>query len=138
MKPCPFKSCNSVAGVFVGEVPSVGGVIHQVMCSKCGSRGPEALTESAAIEEWNKRATSAGKEETMTPERLLPRCPVCLDEATYQTPDGKYWCGRAHSWNHVECAECKGMRVRTYPDTPIGSVDTCRGCKGTATADVTR
>ncbi len=26
------------------------------------------------------------------------KCPTCADLATYQTPDGRLWCSRAHSW----------------------------------------
>lgn len=28
----------------------------------------------------------------------IPRCPACNKEATYQTPDGTYWCASAHYW----------------------------------------
>lgn len=27
-----------------------------------------------------------------------PRCPQCGEVATYQTPDGTFWDGNAHSW----------------------------------------
>lgn len=28
----------------------------------------------------------------------LPSCPTCGETATYQTPNGAYWCSNAHHW----------------------------------------
>lgn len=32
----------------------------------------------------------------------VPVCPQCLEDATYQTPDGTYWDSNAHHWRIKE------------------------------------
>lgn len=36
------------------------------------------------------------------PERLIvhPICPSCIERATYQTPDGTFWCANGHYWRN--------------------------------------
>lgn len=29
---------------------------------------------------------------------VKPICPSCIEVATYQTPDGTFWCRNAHHW----------------------------------------
>lgn len=32
------------------------------------------------------------------------KCPTCGEDATYQTPDGTYWCSGAHYWRDPQTA----------------------------------
>ncbi len=54
LKPCPFSSCKSAAAPIVVR-PHLNSNTFQVVCSKCGSRGPETISEQSAVDEWNRR-----------------------------------------------------------------------------------
>lgn len=50
MEPCPFCGCTDV------EVENEDGSFWYVFCNRCLCEGPNVLSESAAIQEWNDRA----------------------------------------------------------------------------------
>lgn len=59
MKPCPFTACGSSAAVFADQQHSGKELVHQVVCSKCGARGPETSSAESAISEWNSRLSAS-------------------------------------------------------------------------------
>ena len=53
MEPCPF--CGGSEHLSMGKGRLLGEQYFYVSCT-CGARGPDEVTESAAVVEWNKRA----------------------------------------------------------------------------------
>lgn len=50
--PCPF--CDG-GGLFPQAEPFYGRLVHQILCSGCGTLGPTGKTEREAFERWNIR-----------------------------------------------------------------------------------
>ena len=53
VKPCPW--CPVPVRRVVRFVSEAWDAKQQVVCRRCGARGPEADTEAAAIAAWNQR-----------------------------------------------------------------------------------
>lgn len=61
----------------------------------------------------------------------IPRCPTCDEEATYQTPDGTYWCASAHHWK-VEIAH----PAAPSSPTPTPAESDCAKCGGSGEIEI--